>query len=68
MHLSAADADAVNLNGIKSLLADDLSTFFIKGKTVSSNGSKSLSKNPTDCPILSKRVFDNFILASKLVY
>ena len=63
MHLSAADADAVNLNGIKSL-----STFFIKGKTVSSNGSKSLSKNPTDCPILSKRVFDNFILASKLVY
>ena len=54
MHLSAADADAVNLNGIKSLLADDLSTFFIKGKTVSSNGSKSLSKNPTDCPIVSK--------------
>ena len=53
MHLSAADADAVNLNGIKSLLADDLSTF-IKGKTVASNGSKSISKNPTDCPIVSK--------------
>ena len=67
MHLSAADADAVNLNGIKSLLADDFSTF-IKGKTVASNGSKSLSKNPTDCPIVSKWVFDNFILASKLVY
>ena len=40
--------------------------FFIKGKPVFSNGPKSLPKNPLDCPILSNRVFDNFILTDEL--
>ena len=42
---SVADAVAVNINGIKMLLAQGLSTFLIKGNTVSSNGPKSLTKN-----------------------
>ena len=33
------------------LLANGLSTFFIKGNPVYSNGSKCLPKNPPDCPI-----------------
>ena len=41
------------------------STFLIKGKAVFSNGPKSLPKNPPNCPILCKWVFDNFILAEK---
>ena len=50
---SVADAAAVvNLNGIKRRLANGLSTFFIKGKPVFSNGPKTLRENPTDCPIL----------------
>ena len=49
---SVTDAAAVNPNGIKTLLANDLSTFFIKGNPVFSNGPESLPKNPPDCPIL----------------
>ena len=39
---SVADADAVNPNGIKTLLVNGLSTstFFIKGKTIFSSGPK----------------------------
>ena len=48
------------------LLANDLSTFPIKGKPVFSNGPKSLPKNPPDCPILCNWVFDSFILAEEL--
>ena len=47
---SVADAVAVNPNGIKTLLAFGLSTFPIKGNPVFSNGSKSVPKNPPDCP------------------
>ena len=47
--VSIADAAAGNPNGIKTLLANGLSTVFIKGKPVFSNGSKSLSKNHPDC-------------------
>ena len=61
-----ADAGAVNPNGIKTLLANGLSTFPIKGNPVFSNGPKSLPKNPPDCPILCNWVFDNFILAEEL--
>ena len=43
---SIADADAVNLNGIKTLLANGLSTFFISGKPVFNNGPRSLPRNP----------------------
>ena len=42
---SVADVDAVNLNGIKMLLPNGLSTFPIKGNPVFSNGPKSLSRN-----------------------
>ena len=67
---SVADAAAVNPNGIKTLLANGLSTFFIKGNPVFSNGLKSLPKSPPYCPILWNRVFDSFIVAEelKLVY
>ena len=52
MAASVADADAVNPNGIESLLANVLSTFSVKSNPIFSNGPKSLSKNPLDCPIL----------------
>ena len=42
---STADAAAVNPNGIKTLLANGLSTFLIKDKPVFSNSPKSLLKN-----------------------
>ena len=61
-----ADAAAVNPNGIKTLLAIFFSTFFIKRKSVFSNGFLNLLKNSPDCPILCNRVFDNFILAEEL--
>ena len=61
--VSVTDATAVNPNGIKTLLANSLSTFPIKYNPVFSNGSKSLPKNPPDYPILCNRVFDNFIFA-----
>ena len=63
---SVADATDVNPNGIKTLLASGLSTFFVKGNPVFSYGPKSLNKNPHDCPILCNWVFDNFILAEEL--
>ena len=55
--LSVADAVAVNPNGIKTLLAKGLSTFFIKGKPVFSNGPKDLPKSLSDCPIICNWVF-----------
>ena len=63
---SIVDAAAVNPNGIKTLLASGLSTFFVKDNPVFSNGPKSLSKNPPDCPTLWNWVFDSFILAREL--
>ena len=51
-------ATAVDPNGIKTLLANILSTFSIKGNPVFSNGLKSLPKNPSDCAILCNWVFD----------
>ena len=55
------DATAVNTKGIKTLLANGLSTFLIKGNPVFSNDRKSLSKNARDCSILCNLFFDNFI-------
>ena len=63
---SVADAAAGNLNGIKMLLANNLSIFRIKGNPDFSNGPKSLPKNPLDCPILRNWAFDNVILAEEL--
>ena len=54
---SVAAAAAVSPNGIKTLLANGLSAFPIKGNSVFSNGLKILPKNSPDCP--------NFILADK---
>ena len=54
-------------NGIKTLLANGLRTFPIKGNAVFSNGSKGLPKNLLDCPIWCNWVFDNFILAEELL-
>ena len=49
---SGTHAAAVNSNGIKMLLANGLSTFFIKSNPAFSNGPKSLPKNPQNGPIL----------------
>ena len=62
---SIDDAAAVNPNGIKTLIANGLSTFLIKGNPVFSNAPKSLPKNSLDGPILCNQVFDNFILADE---
>ena len=48
----AADAAAVYPNGIKTLLANGLITFFIKGNPVFSHGARILPRNPPDCIIL----------------
>ena len=64
---SVADAAAVKSRGIKTLLANDLSTYFIKCKPVFRNGPKCLPKNPPDCRILCNWVFGNFKLANELL-
>ena len=46
--VAAAAAATVTPIGIKTLLANDLSRFPIKGNPVFSNGPKSLSKNHPD--------------------
>ena len=61
-----ADAASVNPNGIKTLLANGISIFPIKGNPVFKNGTKRLPKNPPDCNILCNWVFDHFILAEEL--
>ena len=48
------------------LLINGLSTFPNKRNQFLSKGSKSLSKNPPDCPIFCIYVFDNFVLAEEL--
>ena len=60
-----ADTATVNANGIKTLLANGLSAFFIKDKAVFSNSPKFLSKNPLDFSILWTRNFDTFVLADE---
>ena len=62
----AVDAAAVNANGIKTLLVNSLSTFFIKGKPVFSSGLRNLPGNLSDCTMLDSWVFSNFILPDKL--
>ena len=49
--VSTVDAAAVNPNGIKTILANDFSTFFIKEKQVFNNDSRSLPKDPSSCTI-----------------
>ena len=59
---SVADAAAVNPNGIKTLLANGSSIFFISGIQLFGNGTRS----PPDCAILDSQSFDNFIVAIEL--
>ena len=47
------------------LLANGLSTFPFKGNPVFDNGSKSLPKNPPDCPNYCDEVLVKFILADQ---
>ena len=47
--VSAADATVVNPRGIKTLLAEVLITFFIKGIPIFNNRPR---RNPPDCTIL----------------
>ena len=42
------------------------SVFFIKGKSVFSNGLRNLPKNSLDCLILFNWIFDDFLLADEL--
>ena len=63
---SVADTAAVIPNGIKTLLADGLRTYPIKGNQVFSNCPEGPPKNPPDCPILCNWVFDNLVLPEKL--
>ena len=58
--LAAAAAAAVTSNDVKTLLANGLNTFLIKGNPNFSNGSKSLPKSPPDCTISGNWIFDNF--------
>ena len=51
---SAADAAAVSLKGINTLLANGVITFFINGNPVFNKGPSNLPKNYRDCII-----FDN---------
>ena len=60
---SVAGAAGVNLNDIKTLLANGLSTILIKHHPVFRNGLRNLPKDLPDFPILCSWVFDNFMLA-----
>ena len=62
---SAADAAAVKLTGLKTLLANGVMTFFINGNPIFSNGPRSLPRNPLDCIILDNWVFGNLISLDK---
>ena len=62
---SVADADVANPYGIKTLLANGLSTFPIKGNPVFCNDPQSIPRYPPDCPMLWNWVFDIFILADE---
>ena len=50
----SAAAAAVNPNGIKTLLAYGLITFFINGSPFLNNGPRNLPRHPPDCIILDK--------------
>ena len=63
---SAADAVAVDPNVIKTLLPNDLITFFINGKPVFSDGPRTLPRNPLNWIILDNWVFDNLISVDKI--
>ena len=64
---SAADAAAVNLKGINTLLAIGLITFFINGNPVFNKGPSNLPKKPPDWIILLICALESFILVDVLL-
>ena len=52
LHLLLIDASSVNPKEIKTLLANGLIAFFIRGNPIFSNGAKRLPRNPPHCIIL----------------
>ena len=52
-------------NGVKTLLANGWSKFFINSKPVFSNAPRSLARNHPDCTILDSWDFDSLISADK---
>ena len=67
--IPASDADdaAVNANGINTLLANGVFTFFISGNPVFSNGPSNLPRNPPDCIIFVNCVFETLISTNVLL-
>ena len=57
---------AVKPNGIKTLLANGLITFFINGSLVFNNRPRSLPRNHPDCIILDNWVFDSLTSVDEL--
>ena len=51
---SADDEVVVDPNGIQTLLANGLKTFFIKGKPAFSNGLRGLTRIYSNCAILDR--------------
>ena len=66
MYFLFADVAAVNHNGIKTLLGNGLITFFINSSPVFNNEPRSLPRNPPDCIILDKWIFNNLISIDEL--
>ena len=63
---SAADAAAVSLKGINTLLAKGVITFFINGNPVFNKGPSNLPKNHPDCIIFDNCIFENLISTDEL--
>ena len=63
--VSIADATVVNPNGIKTLLANGLNAFLIKGNPVFSNGPKSLLEILLVVLFFCEWAVENFTLADE---
>ena len=63
--VSVSDAAIIKSNGTKSLLANCLSIFAIKGKPNFSNGPRSLPRNLPAFTVLGSWVFEKFVLADE---
>ena len=63
MAVYVADAAAINLNSIKTLLVNDLFIIFIKGTPALSNGQWILSRNSPNYTVLDSLVFEIFLVA-----
>ena len=65
---SVANAAAFNPNGNKTFLVNSLSTFFIKGVPVFSNGPGSLPRNLPGFTILYSWFFNSFIFFKIILF